>query len=191
MEEQIVKSNPATTTPIGLTATTRLNGKKRTATSPSVQARSSLTFEQISDHPQARISSGYGELDRVLGGGIVPGSLVLIGGDPGIGKSTLLLQVANQLGHQHRILYVCAEESGQQVKLRSQRLGIGHQPPIQMPQRSVEEAAAATGAPGPNLYVLPETDLETVLAELESLKPTVAVIDSIQALYYSALGSAP
>ncbi|HEY9747051.1 MAG TPA: DNA repair protein RadA [Allocoleopsis sp.] len=188
LEEQIVKSNPAATTPIGLTATTRLNGKKRTATSTSVQARSSLTFEQISDHPQARISSGYGELDRVLGGGIVPGSLVLIGGDPGIGKSTLLLQVANQLGHHHRILYVCAEESGQQVKLRSQRLGIGNQPPVQIPQRSDE---AATGALGPNLYVLPETDLEIVLAELEALKPTVAVIDSIQALYYSALGSAP
>lgn len=190
LEEQIVKSNPAAATPIGLTATTRLNGKKRAATNASVQARSSLTFEQISDHPQARISSGYGELDRVLGGGIVPGSLVLIGGDPGIGKSTLLLQVANQLGRQHRILYVCAEESGQQVKLRSQRLGIGNQPPVQLQQHSTEEAAAA-GAPGPNLYVLPETDLETVLAELEALKPTVAVIDSIQALYYSALGSAP
>ncbi|MEP0870551.1 DNA repair protein RadA [Trichocoleus desertorum AS-A10] len=191
LEEQVVKSNPAAATPIGLTATARLNGKKRASSTTSVQARSSLTFEQISDHPQARVSSGYTELDRVLGGGIVPGSLVLIGGDPGIGKSTLLLQVANQLGSQHRVLYVCAEESGQQVKLRSHRLGIGKQPPVQLQQRSAEEAAAATGDPGPNLYVLPETDLETVLAELESLKPTVAVIDSIQALYYSALGSAP
>ncbi|MEB3210079.1 MAG: ATPase domain-containing protein, partial [Leptolyngbyaceae bacterium] len=88
------------------------------------QPLASRTLNEISDHPQARLSSGYGELDRVLGGGIVPGSLVLIGGDPGIGKSTLLLQVANRLAHEFPILYVCAEESGQQVKLRSQRLGI-------------------------------------------------------------------
>ncbi len=89
------------------------------------QPRSSRKFSEISNNVQMRFASGYSELDRVLGGGIVPGSLVLIGGDPGIGKSTLLLQVANQLAQQHRILYVSAEESGQQVKLRASRLGVG------------------------------------------------------------------
>ena len=88
------------------------------------QPRVSFRLSQISDQTQSRWPSGYGELDRVLGGGIVPGSLVLIGGEPGIGKSTLLLQVANQLARKDRILYVSAEESGQQVKLRSQRLGV-------------------------------------------------------------------
>lgn len=141
------------------------------------QALASLTLPQISDHPQARLPSGYGELDRVLGGGIVPGSLVLIGGDPGIGKSTLLLQVANQVARQQRVLYVCAEESGQQVKLRSQRLGVGQ------PQDDHTDP--------PDLYLLPEIDLEAILAELTSLKPQVAVIDSIQAMYYRALNSAP
>ena len=115
----------------------------------------------------------------MLGGGIVPGSLVLLGGDPGIGKSTLLLQTANQLARETPILYVCAEESGQQVKLRSLRLGIG------------EEKGKKAGGIHENLYLLPETNLETILEELESLRPKVAVIDSIQALFYSALTSAP
>jgi DNA repair protein RadA/Sms len=136
------------------------------------------TLPQIEDHPQSRIPSGYSEFDRVLGGGIVPGSLVLIGGDPGIGKSTLLLQVANLLAERHRMLYVCAEESGQQVKLRSQRLGIAGSD-----RKKKSESN--------NLYLLPETDLETVIRELESLRPQVAVIDSIQALYYASLTSAP
>ena len=144
-----------------------------------------------------RLPSGYAELDRVLGGGIVPGSLVLLGGDPGIGKSTLLLQVAHQLAAQQQVLYVCAEESGQQVKLRSQRLALptskGEQassnpqgPPDPAPQSD------NSSAPFPQqLYLLPETDLETVLLELEALQPKVAIIDSIQALYYGALTSAP
>jgi DNA repair protein RadA/Sms len=178
-----------------------------------------LTFAEISDHPQSRLSSGYTELDRVLGGGIVPGSLVLIGGDPGIGKSTLLLQVANQLAQHYPILYVCAEESGQQVKLRSQRLRIGGQE--QEGRRDWEEetengngkrsarkkkldntkesfpgsSLPPHSSPHPTLsselYLLPETDLETVIRELESLQPQVAIIDSIQALYFAALNSAP
>ncbi|MDA0266217.1 MAG: DNA repair protein RadA [Cyanobacteria bacterium] len=145
--------------------------------------RLSLTLDQIEDHPQARRPSGYGELDRVLGGGIVPGSLVLVGGDPGIGKSTLLLQVANHLSTQIPVLYVCAEESGQQVKLRSQRLGIGQTLKVNGP--------GSEPLKHPDLYLLPEIDLETILMELEALRPPVAVIDSIQALYYSALTSAP
>ncbi len=160
--------------------------KSRTGTSrrskASAQPRLSLTFNQIQDHPQARIPSGYHELDRVLGGGIVPGSLVLLGGDPGIGKSTLLLQTANQLAKKTPILYVCAEESGQQVKLRSLRLGmVGEADLSKNKPHSIQE----------NLYLLPETNLETILEELESLRPQVAVIDSIQALFYSALTSAP
>ncbi|MEM8545551.1 MAG: DNA repair protein RadA [Cyanobacteria bacterium P01_H01_bin.119] len=153
---------------------------RSTAPLDTPKARLSLTLAEVQDHPQARLTSGYQELDRVLGGGIVPGSLVLVGGDPGIGKSTLLLQVANFRARQGAVLYVCAEESGQQVKLRSQRLGIDTQSPV-------SENATAPGA----LYLLPEVDLETVLNELESLRPPVAIIDSIQALYYAELTSAP
>ncbi len=171
----------------------KLEPKEESSTRPSMKSRASrkskapaqprlsLTFKQIQDHPQARIPSGYFELDRVLGGGIVPGSLILLGGDPGIGKSTLLLQTANQLARETPILYVCAEESGQQVKLRSLRLGIGDDEKTGSKAKDIHE----------NLYLLPETNLETILEELESLRPQVAVIDSIQALFYSALTSAP
>src|ERR671932_134538 len=157
-----------------------------------------------------RIGVPGDEFNRVLGGGIVPGSLVLIGGDPGIGKSTLLLQVANQLAQNHRILYVCAEESGQQVKLRASRLGVGAKPvEEEIPNGAAKkrgkssqnghkdspgsesQATPGTLNPDASLYVLPETDLEEVLRELESLKPQVAVIDSIQTLYFAALTSAP
>ncbi|WOD37990.1 DNA repair protein RadA [Nodosilinea sp. E11] len=179
-------------------------------TAKTSQPRLAMTLNQIQDHPQARLPSGYGELDRVLGGGIVPGSLVLLGGDPGIGKSTLLLQVANQLAARQRVLYVCAEESGQQVKLRWQRLGpVGKVGSEEVGgrgenskgkgQKVKKEAAedpevyetSGMEAVDSQLFLLPEIDLETILMELESLKPTVAVIDSIQALYYAALTSAP
>ena len=116
-----------------------------------------------------RISSGYKELDRVLGGGLVPGSLVLIGGDPGIGKSTLILQSATEMAHHRSVLYVAAEESAQQVKLRWNR---------------IEDAES-------NLHLLAETDLEMVIKELDHLKPEVAVIDSIQALHDQNLSSSP
>ena len=142
-------------------------------------ATESRTLAQIQDQDFARFQSGYGELDRVLGGGIVPGSLVLVGGDPGIGKSTLLLQMMNFLGRSRRVLYVCAEESGQQVKLRAQRLGVEERE-----KKTSEEEAE-------DLYLLPETDLEAVLRELDSLQPHVAVIDSIQAMYLASLTSAP
>ncbi|MEQ9551477.1 MAG: DNA repair protein RadA [Coleofasciculus sp. G3-WIS-01] len=202
---------------LSTTANMRSGGRQSNAraytpspTSGRAQPRSSLKFSEISNNVQSRFASGYSELDRVLGGGIVPGSLVLIGGDPGIGKSTLLLQVANQLAQEHRILYVCAEESGQQVKLRASRLGVCDAP-IQeeadnnseqtnngAPKKRGKSAKSKTangdntsGEQEPNLYVLPETDLEEVLRELESLKPQVAVIDSIQTLYFAALTSAP
>jgi DNA repair protein RadA/Sms len=159
------------------------------------QARASLTLEQIADSPQFRFSSGFSELDRVLGGGIVPGSLVLVGGDPGIGKSTLLLQMAGLLQHQRRMLYVCAEESAQQVKLRAQRLEMGqaaNDTDTGSNQRFAQSLAEEpVEEDSEQLYLLPETDLEIILAELESLRPQVAVIDSIQAIYLAALSSAP
>ncbi len=126
----------------------------------------------VGERAVQRLGTGFAELDRVLGGGLVPGSLVLVGGDPGIGKSTLLLQTAADLAQRQSVLYVSAEESAQQVKLRWQRL-----------------AAAGSGGDGPQL--LAETDLEHVLQELEALRPDVAVIDSIQALHDADLSSAP
>jgi DNA repair protein RadA/Sms len=164
------------------------------------KARSSLTFDQISDRQIARWESGYGELDRVLGGGVVPGSMVLIGGDPGIGKSTLLLQVSNQLAKKYRILYITGEESGQQVKLRASRLGMSKPPLIVTEDHQNKDPQAPVTNPeqpvnpdsiGADLYILPETDLEEILREIDSLKPNVAVIDSIQTVFLPALTSAP
>jgi len=211
LEEQVA---PATNT-VARPGAARLSSRSSTTRQAPAQPKAALTLAQISDHPQTRLSSGYNELDRVLGGGIVPGSLVLIGGDPGIGKSTLLLQTANRLSQTYRTLYVCAEESAQQVKLRAQRLGVGeergegrgergqegkddrplttnHQP-LTTPstQNSKLKTQNSERSSPSDLYLLPETDLDIILAELESLKPHVAVIDSIQALYFSALSSAP
>jgi len=204
LEEQAV----STTTVAARPGAARIGSRTSATQQLPAQPKAALTLAQISDHPQARLSSGYVELDRVLGGGIVPGSLVLVGGDPGIGKSTLLLQTANRMSQSYRTLYVCAEESAQQVKLRAQRLGVGEERGDQSAvssqrsgstQNSKLKTLPDTSHPSPltphsspsNLYLLPETDLDTILAELESLKPHVAVIDSIQALYFSALSSAP
>jgi DNA repair protein RadA/Sms len=219
----VEQAQPAKETTAQGSALGRSRGKA-TAAKPS-QPRLAMTLGQIQDHPQTRLPSGYGELDRVLGGGIVPGSLVLLGGDPGIGKSTLLLQTADQLSRRMRVLYVCAEESGQQVKLRWQRLGPvggegvrdegvggkgvgsegvgsrggkGRRKKEEGKEAAEPEEFETSGpessgveAVGGDLYLLPEIDLETILMELESLRPTVAIIDSIQALYYAALTSAP
>ena len=119
---------------------------------------------------QERISTRIDELDRVLGGGLVAGSLVLIGGDPGIGKSTLMLQALHGMASQgHTVLYVSGEESVQQLRLRSQRL-----------------AAAAS-----KLLVVSEIDLDAILAMVAKHTPDVLVIDSIQTMYSSDLTSAP
>ncbi|NES99777.1 MAG: DNA repair protein RadA [Sphaerospermopsis sp. SIO1G1] len=179
-------------------------GIKSSSNKPA-KPRASLTFEQISDRQIARWESGYGELDRVLGGGVVPGSMVLIGGDPGIGKSTLLLQVSNELSQRYRILYVTGEESGQQVKLRAARLGMSNPvpslpddktPPTIETKSTVQvvedtENIIEHNSIGSDLYVLPETDLEEILREIDSLKPNLAVIDSIQTVFFPALTSAP
>ena len=125
---------------------------------------------QIEAQDVARTPTGQGELDRVLGGGIVPGGVVLIGGDPGIGKSTLLLQALDALQRAGLgALYVTGEESGAQVAMRAQRLGIA----------------------GSQVAVLAEIQLEKIIATLESEQPAVAVIDSIQTLYSDQLTSAP
>ena len=175
----------------GWQSSTKANGK----TSGVAKPRSSLKFSEINNDVQERFPSGYNEFDRVLGGGVVPGSLVLIGGDPGIGKSTLLLQVANKLSYNlPRILYVSAEESGQQVKLRASRLDVGEgegEDEAKLNNGNGKKNGKAATERENNLYVMPETDLEEILRELESLKPQVAVIDSIQTLHFAALTSSP
>jgi DNA repair protein RadA/Sms len=119
-----------------------------------------LLLSELEDQKTARFSTGIGELDSVLGGGLVPGALVLLGGDPGIGKSTLALQAAvNIASTNKKVLYISGEESAQQIKLRSARL-----------ERSGD------------LLVLPETNLETIVATLIAQQPTLAVIDSIQTI---------
>jgi DNA repair protein RadA/Sms len=153
------------------------------------QPRRSEPIEAVGERPLQRLRSGYAELDRVLGGGLVPGSLVLLGGDPGIGKSTLLLQSACALAERVPVLYVSAEESAQQVKLRWRRLrpaGEAASPPVATDLAQPAEPGAA-----PGLRLLAETDLEPVLEELEALRPAVAIIDSIQALHDPDLSSAP
>jgi DNA repair protein RadA/Sms len=119
---------------------------------------------------ETRVATGIGELDRVLGGGIVPGSLVLIGGDPGIGKSTLLLQAMHNLASSvGEVLYVSGEESASQTRLRGERLSASHK----------------------RLLILAENSLEAILAHAAALNPQAMVIDSIQTVWTSALESAP
>ena len=132
-------------------------------------ARRSEPIQAVGERPLQRLCSGYGELDRVLGGGLVPGSLVLLGGDPGIGKSTLLLQAAQSLSTQLRVLYVTGEESGAQVSLRARRLGLS----------------------GQQVEVMSEIQLERILATIAERQPAFVIIDSIQTLYSDQLSSAP
>ncbi len=125
-------------------------------------------MDEIKPGFEERYSTGIGELDRVLGGGMVEGSLVLVGGDPGIGKSTLLLQICQNVGLTKRILYISGEESEGQIKLRAKRLGVNAK----------------------NLYLLSENDVEIVLATITDLKPDVVIIDSIQTMHHEAITSA-
>lgn len=127
----------------------------------------SLSEVSVDDH--TRIETGMQELDRVLGGGIVPGSLVLVGGDPGIGKSTLLLQVCQKLAQERSVLYISGEESLSQIKLRANRMG------------EFQE----------NLKLLCETNLDTIRNVIENRKPELVIIDSIQTMYSEDVSSAP
>ena len=127
-------------------------------------------LSQVSGEETPRLTLSFDECNRVLGGGVVPGSLVLIGGDPGIGKSTLLLQVSSAVAqYGKKVLYVTGEESPTQVKLRANRLGLG----------------------GEWLFILPETNMEVILEHLERSSPDMVVIDSIQTVYLDQLDSAP
>ena len=144
------------------------NAKNRFASLAPASAVATLADIEATD--VARTPTGIGELDRVLGGGVVEGGVVLIGGDPGIGKSTLLLQALDALQKQNLpTLYVTGEESGAQVALRSRRLGLD----------------------GSQVKVLAEIQLEKILATLSAQKPAIAVIDSIQTVYSEQLTSAP
>ena len=143
----------------------------RAATVPSrLPSRASQELSRVSGEETPRLALCLEEFNRVLGGGIVPGSLVLIGGDPGIGKSTLLLQVSAMVAQGGgEVLYITGEESVGQVRLRANRLGLG----------------------GERLYILPETNLELILEQMEEAFPALVVIDSIQTVYLDGLGSAP
>ena len=134
------------------------------------QTTEPLPLSKIEMTDQERFTTGIGELDRVLGGGIVPASLVLVGGDPGIGKSTLLLQVCRNLAESHHsVLYISGEESMQQIKIRAERIG------------SFTD----------DLELFCETDLSDIASVLRKKKPRVVVIDSIQTMYSEDVNSAP
>lgn len=126
-----------------------------------------VLLTQISKNDESRYKTGLNELDRVLGGGIVKGSLILLGGDPGIGKSTMLLQACQNLGKSLKVLYVSGEESKRQLKLRAARLNVNSE----------------------NLYIMTETDIESILEETRQNNPDLVVIDSIQTMNHRELTS--
>ena len=143
------------------------------------KARSVSTVKDVSDnivningidasYNESRYMTGLSELDRVLGGGLVKGSVVLLGGEPGIGKSTILLQICSFIGREHTILYVSGEESLRQIKLRADRLGVD----------------------SGNLYLLAETDCEKICNVIVKQQPEVVIIDSIQTMSMAELNSA-
>lgn len=153
MEEHIEKPAPA--------------GKAKAAHIGS--RRQPQRIREVTSDGETRFSTGMGELDRVLGGGAVAGSLVLVGGAPGIGKSTLLLQICNSLCKGRRVLYVSGEESERQVKLRAERLGVAPE----------------------ELYILSETRLSDVVEAADEMKPDILIVDSIQTLYHEENDSSP
>ncbi|MBA1392944.1 DNA repair protein RadA, partial [Lactobacillus sp. XV13L] len=126
-----------------------------------------VKLDQVKGEKEERVQTSSDELNRVLGGGIVPGSLVLIGGDPGIGKSTLMLQIMSDLSSKYKVLYVSGEESANQIKLRATRLGL--------------EASS--------MLLYPETDMEDIRQQIEQLQPDFVVIDSIQTMNEPSLDS--
>ncbi|NIK12907.1 DNA repair protein RadA [Alkalibacillus almallahensis] len=136
----------------------------------SKQRKKPQSIKEVSSQEEERLSTQMEELNRVLGGGIVPGSLVLIGGDPGIGKSTLLLQLSSQVANNHmNVLYISGEESEKQTKLRSDRLDANED----------------------HLYIMAETNLEYVIDAIDQMNPSFVVIDSIQTIFNDAVTSAP
>lgn len=154
-------------TPGAATASTAPS--RRVAMIPTAQDNRAVGFADLEIPAYMRQNTGLGELDRVLGGGLVHGSVVLLSGEPGIGKSTLLMQICDVLGETRRVLYVSGEESGGQLKLRAKRLGVR----------------------GTNLFILTETNIEKILAETDRVKPEVVIVDSIQTIYAAAFNSTP
>lgn len=137
--------------------------QKKISSAPSINNLTyahAIPLADVTTTASGRVSSGIGELDRVLGGGIVPGSVTLLGGDPGIGKSTLLMQTAAELTKQGIVLYVTGEESASQLKLRAERLGVGG-----------------------DMLILAENDLSAIESEVDRVKPAYIMIDSIQTMY--------
>lgn len=137
--------------------------QKKVSSAPSINSLAyahAIPLADVTTTASGRVSSGIGELDRVLGGGIVPGSVTLLGGDPGIGKSTLLMQTAAELTKQGTVLYVTGEESASQLKLRAERLGVGG-----------------------DMLILAENDLSAIESEVDRVKPAYVMIDSIQTMY--------
>ena len=136
---------------------------------PVGQSRRPQKLSDVAAEGEIRFSTGMGELDRVLGGGAVAGSLVLVSGAPGIGKSTLLLQICSSLCAGRKVLYVSGEESERQLKLRAERLGVAPE----------------------ELYILSETRLSDILEAASELKPDILIVDSIQTMYNEENDSSP
>ena len=134
-----------------------------------VKSVSAQRIDEIDVDYEIRFKTGMQELDRVLGGGIVKGSLVLLSGDPGIGKSTILLQICEYLGKNLRILYVSGEESARQIKLRAKRLGVSTE----------------------NLFIMTQTDVESIVEYIKADKPDLVIVDSIQTMSISEISSSP
>lgn len=141
----------------------------RAKPAPVGMSRTAQKLLTVSTDNEIRFSTGMGELDRVLGGGAVSGSLVLVGGAPGIGKSTLLLQICNSLCTGRKVLYVSGEESEKQIKLRAERIGVAPE----------------------ELYILSETRLSDMIDAVDSLKPDILIVDSIQTMYHEENDSTP
>lgn len=141
---------------------TTIDGKTKEAARPKA-------LSSVEGKVSVRMTTGYGELDSVLGGGLVKGSLILVGGEPGIGKSTLILQLCDKLSKDGKVLYVSGEESAEQVKLRADRLGILSD----------------------NIMFLGETDIDAIDNEIMNMNPKLVVIDSIQTMYSNDITSAP
>lgn len=144
-----------------------LNNVKAMTSSKNVKKASPIELNKIEGRLETRISTGINELDRVLGGGLVNGSLVLIGGEPGIGKSTLILQICNKLNTDEKILYISGEESGEQIKIRADRLNVNKN----------------------NLLFLSETNMDIIEEEILSICPKLVIIDSIQTMYSEEIQS--
>ena len=141
----------------------RFEGKK-------TGASKAVRINEVEQSEQRRLTTKMGELDRLFGSGIVLGSLILVAGEPGVGKSTLMLQIANAIATQGlNVLYVCGEESTEQTSMRARRIGIDH----------------------PNIYLLNETNFSAIKAQIDQLNPDVAIVDSVQILYKSELPSSP